>query len=98
MNHHEYRVSTSGFVLDQFRAIVEIARSQDQLKLVRDSGDWIMKELKSAPSSFGESREDFPEAGLQMRIGFSGPITVLFGVLEKSKNVFIRSFKWMPRG
>jgi hypothetical protein len=56
---------------------------------------WIEDELARTPLEFGESREEYPAAGIQMRIGFARPFAVRFGVHEQSKNVFIRSFSWM---
>jgi hypothetical protein len=44
------------------------------------------------PSEWGESRETLPNLDLQVRIGTCRMITVLYGVHEEKKTVFVKQF------
>jgi len=90
-----YQVSNSGMVANQFREMMEQARKEGRLKVAHLAANWIMTELEETPMEFGESREEHPEIGIQMRIGFARPIAVRHGFHEATNAVFIRSFSWM---
>ncbi len=50
---------------------------------------WIMEELERTPLEFGEARYASGDPGMKIRVGFSGPVMVRFGVHEESRQVFI---------
>jgi len=43
---------------------------------------WIMEELERTPLEFGEARYASGDPGMKIRVGFSGPVMVRFGVHE----------------
>jgi hypothetical protein len=50
--------------------------------------------MRSDPNEFGESRTYWPNAKLQQRIGFAGPLVFDFGVHEDTRTVFVNRVGW----
>jgi hypothetical protein len=90
-----YHVANSAMVGERFRACLLHARNTGRYTIALQAAKWIVEELERTPLEFGESRENYPGAKLQLRIGFARPLKVRFGVHEESKTVFIRTIELM---
>ena len=95
MSEARYRVANSAMVGERFRACLLVARDTGRYSVALRAAQWIVEELERTPLEFGESRENYPGAKLQLRIGFARPLKVRFGVHEESKTVFIGSIELM---
>jgi hypothetical protein len=82
-------------VAEQFRASLRHARETGRQSIALQAAKWIVEELERTPLEFGESRENYTGAKLQLRIGFARPFAVRFGVHVESKTVFIGSIDLM---
>jgi hypothetical protein len=90
---------------DRFR--VAISAAQQELLIREDAWatlNGLREEFRAAlrelnfrltceANEWGESREHLPKLNIQMRCGTSRMITVLFGVDESRKLVFVKEFR-----
>jgi len=91
----EYEIINSAQVGEDFRVLSDGARSKGVLRLFLSAAKYILGELGSSPSEFGESRDHFPAAGFSTRCGFARPLMVDYAVNEREKVVYIRRFTWL---
>lgn len=94
MTPDAYVVTHSQEVAAQFRRLMDRASAAGQLPIAVRASRWALEELARTPLEFGESREYLPAAELWLRIAFVRPISVAFGVRERTRTVFIRRFGW----
>lgn len=97
MSDERYAVSNSQNVAQQLRAAVEAARAHGKHALAIRAARWILDELERNPAALGESRTYLPAAELHVRIGFAGPIYIVYGIHEPSRTVFVRKIGYSPR-
>lgn len=97
MSSSFYTVANSHVVAEQFRSAIQVARTSGLFVQVVRASRWILDELTHNPGSFGESREVLPVLDLSLRIGFAGPLYVIFGVHEPSRTVFVRKIGFSKR-
>lgn len=97
MSDERYIVANSLEVGRQLRAAIEVARTHGDFAVAVRASRWILDELTRTPASFGESRNYFAEAELHERIGFAGPIFVVFGIHEPSRTVFVSKIGYSVR-
>ena len=90
MSPPNFEVSHSRLVTEQFKRILDLARSRGILPVTLRASRWILEELTRTPMEFGESREYLPRLDLHLRIGFAGPVYAEFGVNLPNRTVFIR--------
>jgi hypothetical protein len=95
LKENQYRLSNSERVAEHFRDCLLRARNTGRYAVALRAARWIVEELERTPLEFGESRENYPGARLQLRIGFARPLKVSFGVHEESKTVFVGSIDLM---
>jgi len=94
MIEHHYRLDISEEVSNEFLALVVMAREMNILSAFFDAAIWIQSELKRTPLEFGEARySNLLEDRLMLRCATIRPIHVEYVVHEKSRNVFIRSYR-----
>ena len=93
-----YKVSNAGRVSEELRTAFARAEAKGILPLAVQAAKWIVEELERAPDEFGESRDFLSYAQIQMRIGFSAPLYVVFGIHDDSRTVFIGKTGWLERG
>ena len=89
MSPGTYRISNSKATGELFKAIADEARKAGRRLETLRAARWIFEELERTPLEFGESRNVYHHLQLQMRIAFVRPLTILFGVHESSRTVFI---------
>ena len=97
MSENHYAIANSQAVADQLRNAVQIARTLGVFVQVARAARWILHELTHNPSSFGESREVLPVLEFALRIGFAGPLYVVFGIHEPTRTVFVRKIGFSKR-
>jgi hypothetical protein len=94
MNNPTYKVSHSAEVGRQFRVAMDRAEDAGKLDAALAAAKQLMAILAVSPYDLGESREEFPDIGIQIRVGFVSSFVVYFGLHEDAKTVFIRSIEW----
>ena len=97
MSDEGYQVANSLEVGRQLRAALDTARSQGEFAVAVRASRWILDELARTPAAFGESRNYLAAAELHVRIGFAGPIYVVYGIHEPSRKVFVRKIGFSAR-
>ena len=97
MSQPNFEVAHSQAVLEEFRRILDLARSQAILPITLRASRWILEELARTPMEFGESREHLAHMDLHLRIAFASPLYVEFAVNLPSHIVFVRRFGFSPR-
>jgi hypothetical protein len=90
----EYRLAPSEAANEELRQGLLAANAHGVLPVTLRAARWIMEELRRTPLSFGESRDYLPHLELHMRVGFARPLSVHFAVHERTRQVFIRSFRF----
>jgi hypothetical protein len=88
----EFQVFQSQKVVEEFRQLLDAARTAGVLPITVRAARWILEELARTPLKFGESREYLPHLGMHLRIGFAGPIFAEFAVNLTDRTVFVRRF------
>jgi hypothetical protein len=89
-----YRVSPSARAIEQARAALDRAEVEGDLPAAVEALEWAFEQMQSDPNEFGESRTYWPNARLQQRIGFAGPLVFDFGVHEDTRTVFVIRVGW----
>ncbi len=84
-----YRVSEPQSVRQAFREILDRSEQDNQLAIVLRAARYMMEELAYDPMRCGESRGFLDGAQIWLRLAFTPPLSVWFGVHESSKQVFI---------
>jgi hypothetical protein len=97
VSDERYDVANSLEVGQQLRAAVEVARAHGEFAVAVRASRWILEELARNPAAFGESRNYFDAAKLYVRIGFAGPVYVVYGIHEPSRTVFVRKIGYSVR-
>jgi hypothetical protein len=92
-----YTVSHSGRVSDQLKAAFARADAEGVKQTSVKAAKWMVEEMERTPEEFGESREYLPHADLHMRVAFSPPLFVQFGVHRPSRTVFVSKIGWLER-
>jgi hypothetical protein len=93
-----YRLSQSGRVSDQLRAVFARGAAEGASRVTAQAAKWMIEELERTPAEFGESRDFLAHAELQSRIAFVPPIYVRFAIHEPTRTVFVGRIGWTKRG
>jgi hypothetical protein len=93
-----YRVVYSELCREQTRQLLARAAAKGRFaeiaQVVRD----INTRLEWIPLDFGEPLRDFPQLGIQVRIGPLAPLVVTFGVDEARRIVYVSiPFQLLPK-
>lgn len=88
MPPHNYSISQPQIVSESFRILLQGARSRGD-RVMLAAAKYMLDELSYDPHRFGESRGFSEAANLEIRLAFSPPFRVWFGIHESSRQVFI---------
>jgi len=88
-NGHLFRVSMSGLIVQEIKALAEIATSMGQRAAFLTALEAIYHHLRNNPREFGEHRFSTGKQKLYFRIGALRPVAVHFAVHENLPIVLV---------
>jgi hypothetical protein len=89
-----YSVNIPAVIRERFLLEADWARPRGLLDDLRAALREIELRLAVEPLDWGESRETLEHLGLQMRCGMSRMVTVLYGVSERHRAVFVKDLRY----